>query len=413
MSQNDFNIANQGFPSFRADLNDALQALASNNAGAAEPSTTYANQWWYDTTASLLKLRNEANTDWVAPNFGEISNVNITGGTIDGAVIGGVAPAAVTTSSLVVNGNNYPSAGALSNRNLIINGAMQVAQRGVSFTANGYGLDRWVLQSNNTTPTVTQETGVFATGGKSIKMITDASNDYAYVAQKVEDLSYFSGKTITVSFDYKATNNFWLQFEYHYGSGGSVSEFTKHQTAISSSATATRASVTVTIDDLSAKTFGSASTSHLNLLFNSEITNPTTVEITNVQLEVGDTSTPFEHRSYGQELALCQRYYQRFTCNQYSVVGIAIKTKGSDGRTQVRSTNVPMRAAPTGTVESTSTPFLANINSGVNNFTSLRVETYTPEGWWLAGTISQIDGLSDFYEQGNSGATHYCLDSEL
>ena len=208
--------------------------------------------------------------------------------------------------------NNGVNLGQLGNRSSIINGAMTVSQRGVSFTANGYTLDRWVLASNNTAPTVTQETGVFATGGKSIKMITDASNGYAYVAQKVEDLSYFSGKTITVSFDYKATNNFWLQFEYHYGSGGSTPEYTKHQTAISSSATATRASVTVTIDDLSAKTFGSASTSYLKLLFNSEIANPTTVEITNVQLEVGDTSTPFEHRSFDQENTLCQRYFQRY-----------------------------------------------------------------------------------------------------
>jgi len=104
VSQNDFNIANQGFPSFRSDLNNALQALASNNAGAAEPSTTYANQWWYDTTTGLLKLRNEANTNWVAPNFGEISNVNITGGTIDGAVIGGTTPAAITGTTLTATG---------------------------------------------------------------------------------------------------------------------------------------------------------------------------------------------------------------------------------------------------------------------------------------------------------------------
>ena len=37
-----------------------------------------------------------------------------------------------------------------------------------------------------------------------------------------------------------------------------------------------------------------------------------TWQITGVQLEVGDTATPFEHRSYGEELALCQRYYEKF-----------------------------------------------------------------------------------------------------
>jgi hypothetical protein len=66
MSQHDFNIANQGFPATRADLNNALQALASNSSGDAEPSTTFANQWWYETDTNTLKLRNEANNAWLS-----------------------------------------------------------------------------------------------------------------------------------------------------------------------------------------------------------------------------------------------------------------------------------------------------------------------------------------------------------
>lgn len=65
MSQNDFNIANQGFPATRADINSALQALASNSAGTAEPSTTYAYQWWYDSTTDILKKRNGDNDAWI------------------------------------------------------------------------------------------------------------------------------------------------------------------------------------------------------------------------------------------------------------------------------------------------------------------------------------------------------------
>jgi hypothetical protein len=66
MSQHDFNIANQGFPATRADLNNALQALASNSSGDAEPATPYANQWWYETDTNTLKLRNEANNAWLS-----------------------------------------------------------------------------------------------------------------------------------------------------------------------------------------------------------------------------------------------------------------------------------------------------------------------------------------------------------
>lgn len=65
MSQHDFTIDNQGFPSFRADLNNALQALASNSAGASEPTTTFAQMTWYDSTNSLLKMRNTDNDGWI------------------------------------------------------------------------------------------------------------------------------------------------------------------------------------------------------------------------------------------------------------------------------------------------------------------------------------------------------------
>ncbi len=65
MSQHDFNIANQGFPSFRTDLNNALVALATTSSGTAEPATTYANQLWYETDTNTLHIRNEANSGWL------------------------------------------------------------------------------------------------------------------------------------------------------------------------------------------------------------------------------------------------------------------------------------------------------------------------------------------------------------
>lgn len=68
MSQQDYNItnadANSGI-SFRAAVNAALQALASNNSGATEPATPYAYMWWPDTTTGLLKIRNAANNAWI------------------------------------------------------------------------------------------------------------------------------------------------------------------------------------------------------------------------------------------------------------------------------------------------------------------------------------------------------------
>jgi hypothetical protein len=65
MAQHDYIIANQSGAAFRSDLNNGLAAIVSQNSGAAQPSTTYAYQWWADTTTGLLKLRNAANNAWI------------------------------------------------------------------------------------------------------------------------------------------------------------------------------------------------------------------------------------------------------------------------------------------------------------------------------------------------------------
>jgi len=67
MAQSDMNIANQGFPAFRADLNAALAALVSNSSGATVPSATFPHQFWVDTSASpsVLKQRNLNDDAWV------------------------------------------------------------------------------------------------------------------------------------------------------------------------------------------------------------------------------------------------------------------------------------------------------------------------------------------------------------
>jgi len=64
MAQNDFNIANQPFWNARADLNNAFAAIAGNSTGATAPTATFANMWWYDTTAGVMKKRNNADTAW-------------------------------------------------------------------------------------------------------------------------------------------------------------------------------------------------------------------------------------------------------------------------------------------------------------------------------------------------------------
>ena len=65
MAQHDYNIANQSFPSFRTDLNNALSAVVTNNSGTSVPSTTFANSFFYDETNNVLKFRNEDNDAYI------------------------------------------------------------------------------------------------------------------------------------------------------------------------------------------------------------------------------------------------------------------------------------------------------------------------------------------------------------
>ena len=65
MSQHDFNISNQTASVTRADINNALGALATLSSGAIAPATTYANMLWYETDTNTLWMRNEADSTWL------------------------------------------------------------------------------------------------------------------------------------------------------------------------------------------------------------------------------------------------------------------------------------------------------------------------------------------------------------
>jgi len=66
MSQHDYDIVNGPGSTVRSDINNALDAVATLNAGASAPSTTFANMLWFNTSDGLLYIRNSANTAWYA-----------------------------------------------------------------------------------------------------------------------------------------------------------------------------------------------------------------------------------------------------------------------------------------------------------------------------------------------------------
>jgi hypothetical protein len=252
--------------------------------------------------------------------------------------------------------------GALSNRNLIINGAMQVAQRGTSVTgatSAGYStVDR--MNHNSSGATLNMSRQDFTLGQTDVpsqfkhyfRMNATTGANNAGLRYKVEDVQSVPEGSVTLSFYAKGTNpnggNFEIDLSQSFGSGGSTSVSLPVETFIVTSSWQ-RFTFTVTVPSLSGKTIGSGNNFQIYLKQPNadNSTNAWTLDITGVQLEVGDTATPFEHRSFGQELALCQRYYQKFGSNStYDVVAFGGAGVSSAQVQAATPLITPMRATP-------------------------------------------------------------------
>ena len=116
MATHDYVIANQGFPAFRADLNNALAAVVSNNSNATSPSTTYAYQLWYDTGNNQWKMRNADNDAWIT--LATFNQTNDTVNFIDSSVsVDGISTSASGTvltladASIALNPAGFVSIG--------------------------------------------------------------------------------------------------------------------------------------------------------------------------------------------------------------------------------------------------------------------------------------------------------------
>jgi hypothetical protein len=242
-------------------------------------------------------------------------------------------------------------------RNLIINGDFQVAQRGTSFSDNSaqYMLDRWYGRTVGCS--FSQQSNQY--GRKSFSVFTKTSNDVdPFYNQAIEDgTSIAQGKTITVSYEYKllSGSSDWFQ------SGAQVYVYTLDDaTYRGGNFTSTdsldngwvRGTYTITIPE--------NSTGHMRVGIEFNPTDGVTysVAITNFQLEIGSVATPFEHRSYGEELALCQRYYYKSSGVLFGEVGFA--DSGTNAYVQHHHP-VPMRASPSLSTSGTASDYALRV----------------------------------------------------
>ena len=239
-------------------------------------------------------------------------------------------------------------------KNLIINGAMQVAQRGTSFTTdNVYTLDRWSSgDGSGGSPARTLSQEVFSLGQTDVpnshyylrhNQTSASTNGNSSLVQNIENVTQFDGNTVTLSFYAKANSAMTVnvRFIQDFGTGGTPSSDVTLTESVSIGTGWAKYTVTKTLGSLSGKTLGTDGIHTSFLSINIELTPTTTFtfDITHVQLEVGSVATEFEHRFYGEELALCQRYYFELKSSQYSY-----------GENKHFNFHPEMRTAPTVTV---------------------------------------------------------------
>tara|TARA_R110000751_G_scaffold135471_1_gene238284 strand:- start:1059 stop:2315 length:1257 start_codon:yes stop_codon:yes gene_type:complete len=334
------------------------------------------------------------------------------------------------------------------NRNRIINGNMMIDQRntGAAYTLTGdsqYNVDRFKGRTYGGSGRFSAQQVTDAPDGflKSLKVTvttTNTSGTYGYsLEQQLEGLNIIdfnfgsaSAKTYTMSFWVKASiagtytcanrtlgGGASCVFTYTIDSVNTWEKKTFTFPANTGFTTGTDNGIGLICD------FGfgpqtSKLTSTLgawqsgNYLFNSGqvdlmATSGATFYITGVQLERGSVATPFEHRGYGTELALCQRYYQQYGPHGNTMVGDGVTYNSTTAHRWGFELPVVMRVAPTGVLSGTCglwngasiggsavlgtnytkpemVQYDMTCNSGLINTTGLRMSMYLNTGTFTA-----------------------------
>ncbi len=309
---------------------------------------------------------------------------------------------------------------ALSNRNMIINGACVIDQRngGASVTPadTNYTIDRWRYTASQASKFTFQQNAGSVTppagfenymGFTVASAVSVGSGDYFAITQRIEgynvnqlEFGTANAKTVTLSF--------WVRSSLTGTFGGSLrgaSFGRSYPFTYSISSANTWEYKTVAVAGDTSGTYQSGNTTGLEVIFGLGVgstnsgtagawtasghfsatgavsvvgTGSATWYITGIQLEIGEQATPFEHRSYGDELARCQRYYFQETKPIYGIftVGRVFNSKiPSFGYTFP----VPMRTLPS----------ISNVGSGCGV-------------WFSSGSETQLSNPS-FYQDNTSG----------
>ena len=334
---------------------------------------------------AALTLQTSGASNSVSTNYQSANRIFFTGVDIGGAnsaytIYDGTAGVervrvdsigAVTVSeSLKVADTQLPTAGALSHRNLVVNGSMKIAQRATSETtavAGYHTVDRLkVSPSDSQTQSqisLTSADTPFTHGLRKAFRLQNSTvstagvNTYREIDYRIEgqDIAQSGWKHtdpnsfITVSFWLRASvaQSYYLYLRAFHGTAQAYScelavaanTWTKFEKTIPGNANITINSdntaglllrfipwyaVTYTGSGAPLNAWQPTSSDYVPDMTNTWVTTlNSTFDITGFQCEVGKKATPFEHRGFGEELTRCQRYFERLGGNRaYDPIGV-------------------------------------------------------------------------------------------
>ena len=341
---------------------------------------------------------------------------------------------------------------SLGRRNLIINGDMRIDQRNAGASVSrsagsgdAYQLDRWLTANAADAVYTVQRVSDAPTGLITSLKITVTTEDASLGASQinlvrqsiegnnVSDLAWgsASAKSVTLSF--------WVKSSLTGQFGGSMTNSAGNRTypfnyTISSANTWEQKTITVAGD--TSGTWLTGNNVGIRLDFNigtgsnflgtanawaaSNLVGTTgdtsvvgtlnaTWQITGVQLEVGSVATPFEHRSYGEELALCQRYYYRWTSGTayrfYSTGYFA----ASDTAYVPAQIPVPLRSSPT----LASSGSFRGCGNGCNTISSFSLAAHPESPTLYCNTSGATAGTVCTIGDNNDASAYLAFDAEL
>lgn len=299
-------------------------------------------------------------------------------------------------------------------KNQIINGAMDIWNRGTSFTTTTdiYTADRWLISADGTVGARTVSRQALTRGDTTFSPATPryflrvdktgagSGQTFQRLQQRIEGGETLSNGNVAVSLWVKADSNRTLSVDVvqNFGTGGSPSaDVVQAAQNISVTTAWQKFTLTFALPAVNAKTFGSTDNSYLSVRLILPINTTYTVDVTAVQVEAGSFPTAFEQRFLPTEQHLCKRYFRIVSTDFWAiangtfVVGI------------VRF-NPVMRATPSSVLSTTAPVFTAQGNTnrtGSGSAATLATAFNAVGGMvWVSAVASIVAGAMHFMTTG-------------